>query len=87
MVVGTIVGGLADKLGRKGMCILYSVTYITACCTKLVPEYWTLMLGRFLSGVSTSLLFSVFESWMVCERKCSDAFNKTIIITINTMKF
>ena len=70
MIVGTIVGGLADKLGRKGMCILYSVTYITACCTKLVPEYWTLMLGRFLSGVSTSLLFSVFESWMVCERKC-----------------
>jgi MFS family permease len=25
------------------------------------------MLGRFLSGVSTSLLFSVFEAWMVCE--------------------
>jgi len=25
------------------------------------------MLGRFLSGISTSLLFSVFESWMVCE--------------------
>jgi len=67
MIVGTFVGGLADKLGRKNMCILYSVCYIIACLTKLVPEYWTLMLGRFLSGVSTSLLFSVFESWMVCE--------------------
>lgn len=67
MVVGTFVGGLADKLGRKNMCIMYSVCYIIACCTKLVPEYWTLMVGRFLSGVSTSLLFSVFESWMVCE--------------------
>lgn len=67
MIVGTFVGGLADKLGRKGMCIMYSVCYIIACCTKMVPEYWTLMLGRFLSGVSTSLLFSVFESWMVCE--------------------
>jgi predicted MFS family arabinose efflux permease len=67
MIVGTFVGGLADKLGRKSMCILYSVCYIVACCTKLVPEYWTLMLGRFLSGISTSLLFSVFESWMVCE--------------------
>lgn len=67
MIVGTFVGGLADKLGRKTMCILYSVCYIIACLTKLVPEYWTLMLGRFLSGVSTSLLFSVFESWMVCE--------------------
>ena len=67
MIVGTFVGGLADKLGRKIMCIMYSVCYIIACCTKLVPEYWTLMLGRFLSGVSTSLLFSAFESWMVCE--------------------
>ena len=67
MIVGTFVGGLADKCGRKIMCIMYCVTYISACFTKLVPEYWTLMLGRFLSGVSTSLLFSVFESWMVCE--------------------
>jgi MFS transporter, MFS domain-containing protein family, molybdate-anion transporter len=67
MVVGTMIGGLADKVGRKAVCILYSISYITACCTKLVPEYWTLMVGRFLSGVSTSLLFSVFESWMVCE--------------------
>ncbi|KAJ1420401.1 hypothetical protein B484DRAFT_399902 [Ochromonadaceae sp. CCMP2298] len=67
MIVGTFVGGLADKLGRKTMCVMYCVCYIMACCTKLVPEYWTLMLGRFLSGVSTSLLFSVFESWMVCE--------------------
>eukprot|EP00602_Paraphysomonas_sp_CaronLab_P009594 CAMPEP_0185020170 /NCGR_PEP_ID=MMETSP1103-20130426/2768_1 /TAXON_ID=36769 /ORGANISM="Paraphysomonas bandaiensis, Strain Caron Lab Isolate" /LENGTH=321 /DNA_ID=CAMNT_0027550905 /DNA_START=415 /DNA_END=1380 /DNA_ORIENTATION=- len=33
----------------------------------MVPDYWTLMLGRFLSGIATSLLFSVFESWMVCE--------------------
>lgn len=67
MIVGTFIGGLADKLGRKNMCLMYCVCYITACCTKLVPEYWTLMLGRFLSGISTSLLFSVFESWMVCE--------------------
>lgn len=67
MIFGTYIGGLADKWGRKNMCILYSVCYIIACFTKLVPEYWTLMVGRFLSGISTSLLFSVFESWMVCE--------------------
>jgi len=67
MIVGTFVGALADKWGRKLMCITYSICYIIACCTKLVPNYWVLMLGRFLSGISTSLLFSVFESWMVCE--------------------
>jgi predicted MFS family arabinose efflux permease len=67
MIVGTFVGGLADTMGRKLMCIAYCVCYILACFTKMVPDYWTLMLGRFLSGIATSLLFSVFESWMVCE--------------------
>lgn len=67
MIVGTFAGSLADSLGRKTMCITYCICYIIACFTKLVPEYWTLMLGRFLSGVSTSLLFCAFESWMVCE--------------------
>ena len=76
MIVGTFVGGLADKLGRKNMCILYSICYILACCTKMVNEYWTLMLGRFLSGISTSLLFSVFESWYVLNSYFS--FNSSV---------
>mmetsp|Transcript_14162 Transcript_14162/g.21512 ORF Transcript_14162/g.21512 Transcript_14162/m.21512 type:complete len:465 (+) Transcript_14162:137-1531(+) len=67
MIVGTFVGGLADKFGRKKMCMLYCLCYILSCLTKLVPEYWTLMVGRFLGGVATSLLFSVFEAWMVSE--------------------
>ncbi len=67
LVFGTFIGGLADKYGRKLTCLVYSACYIAACLTKTVPEFWTLMLGRILSGVSTSLLFSSFESWMVCE--------------------
>lgn len=67
MAVGTVVGSLADKWGRRLMCQAYCACYIVACITKLFPDYWILMLGRFLSGVATSLLFSVFESWMVCE--------------------
>ena len=67
MLCGTFVGGMADKFGRKTMCLLYCLFYGSACVTKLVPDYNVLMLGRFLSGISTSLLFSVFEAWMVCE--------------------
>lgn len=69
MIAGTFVGSLADKYGRKTMCVVYCICYIGACFTKLVPNYGVLMLGRFLSGISTSLLFSVFESWMICEHK------------------
>ena len=78
MIVGTFIGGMADKLGRKNMCILYCICYICACMTKMVNEYWTLMLGRALSGISTSLLFSVFESWMVCEHK-NQGFDPALI--------
>ena len=49
------------------MCILFAVCYFIAGVTKLWNNFWVLMLGRFLSGVATSLLFSTFEAWMVSE--------------------
>lgn len=65
MLFGTVAASLADKWGRKLMSIAYAVTYILACLTKLCSSFWLLMLGRLFSGVATSLLFAVFESWMV----------------------
>eukprot|EP00698_Gefionella_okellyi_P016385 TRINITY_DN4688_c0_g1_i4.p1 TRINITY_DN4688_c0_g1~~TRINITY_DN4688_c0_g1_i4.p1 ORF type:complete len:428 (-),score=75.01 TRINITY_DN4688_c0_g1_i4:31-1314(-) len=67
MIFGTIVGAVADKFGRKLNCVLFGVLYSIACLTKLVNSYWVLMIGRLLSGVATSILFSAFESWMVHE--------------------
>ncbi|KAI5080064.1 hypothetical protein GOP47_0005543 [Adiantum capillus-veneris] len=67
MVFGTFVGSLADKYGRKRASITYCITYILSCMTKHSPEYKVLMLGRILGGISTSLLFSAFESWLVAE--------------------
>lgn len=34
-----------------------------------VPSMPVLLLGRVLGGLSTSLLFSAFESWMVSEHR------------------
>jgi MFS family permease len=67
MIFGTFIGGLADKYGRKKLCVTYALCYTIGCMTKMFPNYWILMFGRFLCGIATSLLFSVFESWMVCE--------------------
>ncbi len=66
-LVGTFVGALSDKYGRKKMCILFAVCYILSALTKTIPSFEVLALGRFLSGVATSLLYSAFEAWMVCE--------------------
>ena len=43
------------------------VLYALACVTKHVKSYWVLMLGRVLGGISTSLLFSSFEAWLICQ--------------------
>lgn len=47
--------------------MLYVITYVMSCVTKHFNHYWILMIGRILGGVSTSLLFSVFESWLIKE--------------------
>jgi len=65
MVLGTFAGSLADKYGRKFFCIMFGVTYALSCVTKHSSNYWVLMVGRLLGGIATSLLFSVFESWMI----------------------
>ncbi len=51
--------------GRKKACLLYVMTYVLSCITKHSRSYYMLLAGRALGGVSTSLLFSAFESWVV----------------------
>lgn len=42
-------------------------TYVIGCCTKHFNNFNVLLVGRIFCGVSTSLLFSAFESWLVAE--------------------
>lgn len=67
MTVGTYVGGLADKYGRKRFTILFCVLYALAVTILHVDFYPLLLVGRVLSGTATSLLFSVPDSWIVAE--------------------
>ncbi len=38
-----------------------------ACFSTLIPKLPALFLGRVFGGLSTSLMYSAFESWMVTE--------------------
>jgi len=66
-VFGTVVGSFADKFGRRRFALLYCVVYFGHCATKHWGAFGVLLLGRVLGGISTSLLFSVFDSWLVSE--------------------
>ena len=45
------------------MCLLSSARRLTEA--QHFNNWWILLLGRVTGGVATSLLFSVFEAWMV----------------------
>jgi MFS family permease len=51
--------------GRKLTCLLFCAAYTATCVCALVPWFPVLFLGRCLGGLSTSILFSVFEAWLV----------------------
>ena len=68
-VVGTTVGLYVDQYGRKMGCVLFCVLEIIINTLEHFPSLTLLLVGRVLGGVSTSLLFSAFESWMVTEHR------------------
>lgn len=67
MIFGTFIGSLSDKYGRRTMCILFALLYIISAISKSFVYLPSLFFGRVCSGIATSLLYSAFESWMVCE--------------------
>lgn len=59
----------ADRYGRKRLCITFTITYALSCVTKMFRPIIFLGAGRLLGGFATSILFSVFESWLVSSSK------------------
>ncbi|KAH0344731.1 major facilitator superfamily domain-containing protein, partial [Aureobasidium melanogenum] len=63
----SFVGQLADKYGRRNACLLYCIIYTMGCFTMLSDDLLVLFAGRACGGISTTLLYSVFETWMIAE--------------------
>lgn len=60
-----VAGWLPQALGRRRTCLIFCLAYSACCITKLSRDYFVLILGRVLGGLSTSLLTTTFESWYV----------------------
>ncbi|CAD6197169.1 unnamed protein product [Caenorhabditis auriculariae] len=81
LLFGTVVGSFADKFGRRNNCLIYAVLYGGACITKHFGSMEVLMVGRFLGGIATSILYSAFESWLVNEHN-SRGFSESNLGTV-----
>jgi len=79
LAFGCVVGSVADRFGRKKTCLAYCVFYIASCMTKHYNSYPILMLGRVTGGIATSMLFSVFECWLVSEHCSKHRFSDGLL--------
>ncbi|KAL1847698.1 hypothetical protein Daus18300_013865 [Diaporthe australafricana] len=61
------VGQLADRFGRKRACLIYCAFYTACCLSMLSDNLYILFAGKFCGGASTTLLYTVFDAWMVTE--------------------
>ena len=66
---GTPIGPYVDRYGRKRACLVYVGLEVLINVLEHFNHMPLLLLGRILGGVSTSLLFSAFEAWMVTEHR------------------
>ncbi|TFK38208.1 hypothetical protein BDQ12DRAFT_684172 [Crucibulum laeve] len=64
-VAAPFIGVWADQHGRRTLCLTFCILYTLTCVLITVPSLPVLILGRILGGISTSILFSAFESWLV----------------------
>lgn len=87
MVFGTVVGGLADKYGRKANCLIFCVLYGLSCVTKHYNDFFILLVGRLLGGVATSILTSAFETWMIAEHRSNGWPEDWMKPTFTSMSF
>ncbi|KAL8892117.1 MAG: hypothetical protein Q9192_005652 [Flavoplaca navasiana] len=66
-VSALFVGSLADRFGRKNACLAYCAITSLSCLSVLSNNISVLFAGRAMGGLGTTLMYTVFEAWMVTE--------------------
>jgi MFS family permease len=77
-ISASFAGSFADRHGRRTACLAYCIIYSFSSMTLLSDNIYVLFFGRVLGGISGTLLWSVFESWLVAE------FNKLMLEEADT---
>eukprot|EP00586_Coscinodiscus_wailesii_P000414 CAMPEP_0172487674 /NCGR_PEP_ID=MMETSP1066-20121228/16845_1 /TAXON_ID=671091 /ORGANISM="Coscinodiscus wailesii, Strain CCMP2513" /LENGTH=823 /DNA_ID=CAMNT_0013254429 /DNA_START=199 /DNA_END=2670 /DNA_ORIENTATION=+ len=63
------IGPLVDKIGRRNSAVAYCVLEIGINMLEQYDIFAGLIMSRVVGGVTTNLLFTVFESWLVTEHR------------------
>jgi len=68
---GPLVGRASDQFGRKKGTLAFCILFALGAASTKSSVLAVLFLGRILSGIGTSLMFSAPEAWLVAESQQS----------------
>lgn len=68
-ITSPFIGPFVDKIGRKKAAMLYCSLEMFINWLEQFPYFYGLIVSRVIGGITTNLLFSVFESWLVTEHR------------------
>jgi len=77
-VASPVVGRWADIYGRRFLCLCFCGLYATSCLLICVNSVLICVAARIAGGVSTSILFSVPETWLVSASHTSQLSPATL---------
>ena len=63
------IGPLVDKAGRRNSAVAYCALEIAINLLEQYDALAGLIFSRIVGGITTNLLFTVFESWLVTEHR------------------
>jgi Protein of unknown function (DUF791). len=84
---GPLVGRWCDSKGRKRGTLLFAFLYSLGAASTKSQILWVLLLGRVMSGIGTSLLFSAPESWLVGEAMSVESGGKYLGETFGLVSY
>jgi len=68
-ITSPFIGPLVDRIGRRRSAIAYCVLEIIINMLEQYDLLAGLIVSRVVGGITTNLLFTVFESWLVTEHR------------------
>lgn len=63
------IGAIVDNLGRKRAVLMYCILEIIINYLEQYPSLICITISRLIGGITTNLLFTVFEAWVVTEHR------------------
>jgi MFS family permease len=68
-ITSVFTGAIVDRIGRKKAVMIYCALEIFINYLEQYPVFLFLVISRVIGGITTNLLFTVFETWLVTEHR------------------